>query len=238
MIPATVGGVIGFLVFIAPGVLFELLRERVRPPLEGSAFREASRVALMSVVLSGAAILILAILRAIFPSLLADPGAWLRDGDPYVDEEYARIAWTVGAELALACLLAWLPLRWPRLLDFLRYLEPAPSKSGAFNVAEPVVWSVLFGTAAGEPESTTEPAKLETRVLARHVDGFFYNGKFLAIDYARPRDEAFLALQRPIYIQRPGAAASEPMPRFYDRVILPLGELADVWIVREEPPPE
>lgn len=60
MIPQTVGALIGFLIFIAPGVLWELLRERHRPPLDGSTFREAARVALMSVVLSGLAIAVVA----------------------------------------------------------------------------------------------------------------------------------------------------------------------------------
>lgn len=101
MIPETIGAVVGFLIFIAPGVLWELLRERVRPPMDGSPFREASRVALMSVVLSGSAVVVVAGARALWPPLLLDPGALIRDGGQYVGQEYARIAWTVGLEIGV-----------------------------------------------------------------------------------------------------------------------------------------
>lgn len=103
------------------------------------------------------------------------------------------------------------------------------------NVAEPVLWSLLFGAAAGDADSRIAVDKLETHVLARHSDGYFYIGKFLAVDYALPRDEAYLVLQAPLYVQRPGTTQSIPMEPGYDRLVLPLGELADIWIFRKEP---
>lgn len=237
MIPQTVGALIGFLIFIAPGVLWELLRERHRPPLDGSTFREAARVALMSVVLSGLAIGVLASVHALASGVFLDPGTWLREGRPYVEAQYGRVVITIGAEVALACLFAWLPWRWPAPFAWaMKKLVPARSKSGVVNVAEPVLWSVLFGNAAGAPETMTKPEDLTTTVLARHSDGHFYIGKFLAVDYTLGREDAHIALQRPLRVQRPGAFKSEAMPPHFARLVLPLAELADLWIAREEPP--
>ncbi len=237
MIPQTVGALIGFLIFIAPGVLWELLRERHRPPLDGSTFREAARVALMSVVLSGLAIGVLAGVHALASDVFFDPGAWLREGRRYVDDHYGRIVVTIGAEVALACLFAWAPWRWPAPFAWaVKKLVLTRSKSGVVNVAEPVLWSVLFGDAAGEPETTTKPEDLTTMVLARHADGHFYIGKFLAVDYTLGREDAHIALQRPLRVRYPGASKSEEMPPHFARLVLPLAELSDLWIAREEPP--
>jgi hypothetical protein len=235
MIPESVGAVIGFLTFIAPGVLWELLRERTRPPLEGSPFREAARVALMSVVLSGAAVLVLVVVSALSPSLLLDPEALIQNGDRYVDKEFARIAWSIGAAVGIACVLAWLPWRWPRLTNALvGKLTGQPPRSAVIHVMEPVIWSVLFGTAAGIPDQPKDSENLETHVLVRHVDGHFYRGKFLAVDYQLPRDNAYLALQPPLYVRRPCATTSAKMEPGYDRLVLPLSEIADFWVFQTE----
>ena len=58
MAPDTLGALLAFLVFVAPGLCFELLRERRRPALEQTAFREASRIALTSLLFSGAALVV------------------------------------------------------------------------------------------------------------------------------------------------------------------------------------
>lgn len=193
----------------------------------------AARVALMSAVLSSAAVGVLLLVHLAHPALLADPGRWIREGRHYVDGEYARIAWTIVAEVAIACALAWAPWRWPGTISWLRpQVLPAP-KSGAFNTVEPVIWSVLFGRAAGTPTGLSP--RHEVQVVARHANGAMYMGKFLAVDHTIPRDEGHLALQAPLFVNRGGGdQATSAVPTGLDRLVLPLAEVEELWIGRHE----
>jgi Family of unknown function (DUF6338) len=106
MIPDTLGAVVAFLGLVAPGVAFELLRERRRPSIEETAFREASRVALTSLVftLGAGAILALAFLAG--APFLADPTDWLRRGSDYALENLDLVTVTVLLQVSLALALA------------------------------------------------------------------------------------------------------------------------------------
>ena len=97
MIPSTVGTLLAFLALVIPGLVFELLRERRRPFIEETAFREVSRIALTSALFSAAAILIVGILGRLVPGLVADPAEWLRQGRSYL----ASHLWLIGLTLAL-----------------------------------------------------------------------------------------------------------------------------------------
>lgn len=106
MIPEGFATVYAFLALVAPGLLFEMLRERRRPSLEQSSFREASRVALTSLVFTTAAVLLLMLIGLMVPGVLPDLASWVRDADAYVRDHFWRIVVGVGAEVVLACLLA------------------------------------------------------------------------------------------------------------------------------------
>ncbi|WP_395156551.1 DUF6338 family protein [Ilumatobacter sp.] len=84
MIPDTLGALLAFFAFVAPGISFELRRERRRQSLSDSAFREASRTALASVVFSLFAIVVLALTRALQPSWVVDVPSWIGNGVSYV----------------------------------------------------------------------------------------------------------------------------------------------------------
>jgi Family of unknown function (DUF6338) len=106
VIPSSLATVIAFLVLVAPGILYESLNERRRPAYSTSAFREASRVALASVVFSGAALIVLAVLRAVRPDLMPDPRELIADPRGYAQNHYQLIAVAVLAEFAIALALA------------------------------------------------------------------------------------------------------------------------------------
>jgi uncharacterized membrane protein SpoIIM required for sporulation len=59
VIPQTVLSLVAFLFLVAPGILFELRRERRRPGRKETAFREAARTALAGLLFSVAAVLVL-----------------------------------------------------------------------------------------------------------------------------------------------------------------------------------
>jgi hypothetical protein len=102
MIPQTVVGFFFFLLLVAPGVGYELLRERRTPKFDESAFREASRVALYSFGFSFSALAIISLLRMCFPTDLFDLGAYSRDSMGYVKSHYTPVLRTVVFEVLLA----------------------------------------------------------------------------------------------------------------------------------------
>lgn len=106
MAPDTLAALLGFLAFVAPGLAFEMLRERRRPSIEESSFREASRIALSSLVFSSAALLVLALIRTVRPSWFASPSAWLRGGSTYAAAHLGAVVASVAAFLLVAVLLA------------------------------------------------------------------------------------------------------------------------------------
>jgi hypothetical protein len=108
MIPQTIGAVLAFLGLVAPGLLFELRRERRRPRIEETAFREASRVALTSLIFTLLSLSVLSIVRARRPAWMPDPGLWLEQGHRYAIANYRLIARTLLLEIFIACTFALL----------------------------------------------------------------------------------------------------------------------------------
>ena len=102
MVPSTLATFAAFLMLVAPGLVFEIRRERRRPALEETTFREASRVALTSLLFSGASLAALSIVRAARPSLLPDLGLWLHQGNGFLVSRYRLVARAGLAEVALA----------------------------------------------------------------------------------------------------------------------------------------
>lgn len=111
-----VGAILAFLGLVAPGLVFELLRERRRPAVSESAFREAGRVALTSLIFTVVSLAILGVVRLVTspspsngaaPSiLLPDPAAWLAGGNTYLASNYHLVALALLIEVVLACGLA------------------------------------------------------------------------------------------------------------------------------------
>src|SRR4051794_36503051 len=108
MIPETVGALLAFLGLIAPGLIYQLRRETRRASITETAFREASRVALVSLGLTTAALAAVAIVRAVEPAWIADPGVWLRQGNEYFVAHYRLVLRTAIIVVGLACSLALL----------------------------------------------------------------------------------------------------------------------------------
>ncbi|GAB3006451.1 DUF6338 family protein [Saccharothrix stipae] len=111
MVPQTLGAVASFLALVAPGIVFELLRERRRAGFKESAFREASRVALGSLVftLSACALLVAsgASVRALFGvDVVVGLDRLVGGGAAYVRSHLMLVITSVVAELVLACAAA------------------------------------------------------------------------------------------------------------------------------------
>ncbi|WP_330271081.1 DUF6338 family protein [Lentzea sp. NBC_00516] len=110
MVPQTIGALASFLALVAPGIVFELLREQRRAGPKETVFREASRVALSSLAFTVASTAILLGVHALAAKwfgwkLFADLNAVVAKPD-YVKQNVALLGYSAVAELVLACLLA------------------------------------------------------------------------------------------------------------------------------------
>ncbi|MEV8440749.1 DUF6338 family protein [Actinosynnema sp. NPDC051121] len=138
MVPQTLGAVASFLALVAPGIVFELLRERRRAGFKESSFREASRVALGSLVFTlSASVLLIAVgaaVRAVSGvHVVVDLERLVSDGAAYVRAHPALVTTSVLAELVLACALA-------ALLDLLL----ARRRSEIASVQQQTAWHQVF----------------------------------------------------------------------------------------------
>jgi hypothetical protein len=153
VIPETLGTLVAFLGFVAPGLAFELLREKRRPSIEETAFREASRIALTSLLFTAASLLLLVTVRHFRNSVVVDPVKWLRYGNRYVNDNLGLVAVTLLLELVIALSLAV-------LLDFLL------RKSAPGRIVPGSIWFQLFrqGCPAGATPWLHLKLKDETEV--------------------------------------------------------------------------
>jgi hypothetical protein len=100
--PDSIAAILGILFVVAPGLVFEVVRERRRPTVERSTFREASWVALASLAFDVAALLVLAGIHAFWAQPFPDMSAWASEGLSYVIEQPWRVAAFLGAWAVLA----------------------------------------------------------------------------------------------------------------------------------------
>ncbi|MBB5957373.1 hypothetical protein FHS29_003968 [Saccharothrix tamanrassetensis] len=139
MVPQTLGTLLSFLALVAPGIVFELLRERRRAGRKESAFREAARVALGSLVFTTASCLLvlglLAVLRLLFGIDPLDVARLATDGGAHAKSRFWPIVGTAFAVLLVACTLAV-------LLDHLL----ARRRREVVAVRQQTAWHLVFRT--------------------------------------------------------------------------------------------
>jgi hypothetical protein len=107
MFSAGFSAVLGFFLVVAPGLIFERLRERQHPTAERSVFRETSDVALASLIFGVVALAILGGIKVIWPTTLPDPKLWLLEGSSYVATHLHEVAAFFGGWIAISFLSAF-----------------------------------------------------------------------------------------------------------------------------------
>lgn len=115
--PETVASLIAFLLLVTPGICFELLRESSRPERVRSTFRETAVVVVASVVLSGAALAVLLLVREVESNWLPSPQDLARSPGASSTEHLGLVVRALTAHVVLACGLAY---AWHRLLCWKR----------------------------------------------------------------------------------------------------------------------
>jgi hypothetical protein len=105
VIPSTAAGLLALLGCIAPGLVFQLRRERFTPPAQESILRETSRIALTSLLFTTAATAV-AVIASRWWESIPDVGRWLREGRPYLIEHYLGISGFLLAIVIMSCAMA------------------------------------------------------------------------------------------------------------------------------------
>jgi hypothetical protein len=186
MVPESLATLYALLALVAPGLVFQLVTERNQPSRQESAFREASVVAVTSLVFTTLSVLSLAALSKWQPSCFVDLAAWLAKGNRYASDNLWLVAASVGVEVLLAVLLA---VAGAKLLS-------RRSTSKTSPIAKTSVW---YQALQGD-----KPKGKASWVMAELVDGtriWGYVHYFTIQDIGSDRDISFmgpgLSIQRP-----------------------------------------
>lgn len=102
MIPSSWLALIIFALFVAPGLVYDLLGTRRKVEQAESAFREVSRVVLSSMFFTGIGVLAISIVRIMWPHWVIDPGRLLDNPSEYVKIHYGIILRTFVMEELIA----------------------------------------------------------------------------------------------------------------------------------------
>jgi hypothetical protein len=206
MIPTTITGVILFVIFLVPGFIFTITRERHRPTRKLSAFRETSLAVFASVVAFAGGLLIVLVIAWINPGTL--PFLQLMISNP---TRFSRLhpLHTTAILLAFllvtsaaATLLGSRPSQnaWRRFRNWLRKLR----KHSALDNSDPMgsSWWSLF-----------EPFPEYEKIVGLQLDDGTWIGGTLR-SWSRQADENSdrdLILQEPLFLRPPGVVKEESL---------------------------
>ncbi|WP_406629037.1 DUF6338 family protein [Amycolatopsis sp. WGS_07] len=200
--------VLFFFIFVAPGILFDLLSERRRPGASESSFREISRTALASLVFSGTAAVLVFCVSQIFPGLFLKIEGIARRGNAYLLENLAltfrTCATLVLISLGLAILGNWLLSR----------------RSGGANIRAINSWTQVF--------KNDRPEGHEAYVRVRTGFGTYY-GKVANFSSGLEGDGRELVLAPPIRSAVVGKSMSAAPARF-SRLIVKGDDIQSMFV--------
>jgi hypothetical protein len=158
----------------------------------------------MSVVFSGAALVVLATCRAVVPEWLPAPKGVLKDPSGYVVDHYRLVLRAFVAQIGIASSFALVLglIRYPQRLSF----------------EHDALWNVIRRS---QRRPNIPIIDLKTS------DGTCLKGKLWVWDQTGPISDRFIALRAPIYLQR-GSEPREELPAGWNRTLVPLSEITEM----------
>ncbi|HEY2061689.1 MAG TPA: DUF6338 family protein [Amycolatopsis sp.] len=223
MVPSTAGGLVGLLLVLAPGILYELIRQRSRPGRGDSTFVEVSRILLAGVLVSLTVLILLDGFRALDPRLFADPQALLSQPG-YLAAHLGLVAWTVAWFLVLAMTI---PAVW---------LYNTPGKNAHAEIRQESQWVAYFDRIPHQYASDRNESPPVTYLQVRTADGVLYRGRLAAYDNGLDLDDRELTLSQPNLITKPVAEPWESLAsEKWSAVIIRGNEIKDIWVLNLGP---
>lgn len=215
MTPDEAGSALAFLLFVAPGIFFDLLSRSRRVGAEESAFREVSRVALSSLPLSLLAAAAVGFVASRFPIVVHAVRA-AEDGDlVWVSGEGAALLGAALTHLAVSCALAYALHRVLRRLGHGQNIVPESQ------------WTRVFRRDC--------PPGHDIHVRAKMTSGAVWIGRLLGFSPDFEVDHRELVLGRPMQMRGPHREKDSlvDVPPDYQRVILRGVEIAALAVQYE-----
>jgi hypothetical protein len=123
--PDTFLGLVLFVLFLAPGLSYFIVRETRRPQREISAFRETAALVLVGVACNLVVAIGFTLLRWVLPGHTPDVGSFVRNPAQYFKANFSYAVYWSLALVGLACVVAiWFGTRQGLLLPGLHLRRP------------------------------------------------------------------------------------------------------------------
>ena len=210
MVPSSVAAVAVFLLLVAPGVAYELVRQRRRPARQDSVFIEVSRVLLAGVTLSLAGMCLLGFARLAGPGGLASPGELIANTQSYIALNSARVLATIVAYVIVTMTLA---VFW----------ADCQSYGGSKHlIVQDSAWFLTMARYA--------PPGCAVHVAVTMPDGTAYLGRKLFFTADPALGDRELVLQPPLSYRAPGTPETVSLPESLHRLILPASQITSMAI--------
>lgn len=234
MIPDTLSTVVAFILLVAPGMSFVLLRQKARPPFDQTALEEAVRILLWSLAFDAAAGLVLAALRSALGAPLLSFDELINQGPAaYWRDHYGLVLGTVGLGVVLALLLGAIVSRslnhpggrgWATRA--LRVVDRELRQERGHRTENTSVWRAMF--------TDWRPAGAITVVTIVKKDGTVLSGPIAGYSSGSDATERDVALRQPIRVARPGDHEQRALDEAWQVVIVPAAEIAEVMVTWPE----
>lgn len=210
MTPDGWGSALAFLLFVAPGIVFDLLSRRRRAGVDESAFREASRVALSSLVFSLLAALLVVPRASRSPIVVRAARAVEAGGLSWLSSEGLALLGVAVAQLVLSCVLAF---GWHSVLRLIGH---------GGNIVLGSAWTRVF--------RLDLPDDHEGYVLAKLTSGAVWAGRVLSFSPDLELDHRELVLGQPLSIETASGDMAD-VPSDFQRVVLRATEISTLTVM-------
>jgi hypothetical protein len=193
--------------FVAPGIVYELRRERHLPTQDRTAFREAAAIALASVFFSGGALLVLAAVRALWPSTMPDAREWIDHPHRYLVHHYTLVGRTLAIAVVLALAAAWL----------VSWLVTWEHRDATIR-SQDTLWSLFH----------LKPGKLPY-VSVKTSGGMIFEGPLLTHDASGDRADRHLVIG-PQALRGEVGKKPQPAPPGWDLIVVGLESVDHMYV--------
>lgn len=214
MVPTTWLAVLFFVLLVAPGLLYDLLAERRRPPAGESVFREVSRTVLASLIISTLSVSILVAIRWARPGWMPDPDSLFSGTGDYVGRHYRLILRTLLLEGCISLSIA-AGFHWIRATRVRVRLRPVST------------WTRVF--------REERPSGFLPHAQIRLTNGMTYIGQVGHFTADLETTDREIVLVPPLYVKKPDGQFKD-MPSEWQRVVLS-GTSVESLIVQYRPDP-
>jgi hypothetical protein len=214
VVPSTWVALLLFVLFVMPGLVFDLLSQQRHARAAESTFREISRVVLASVSFSGITLAVLIGARILVPAgspWPPEPGRLLQGDGQYIAANYVSLFWTLACGTVFSVFLAY----GAHLI--------LARRGGGTTIAQGSGWTQAF-------KDDCPPGK-EPRVVVRLDDDSVYAGAINEFSADIEMADREITLRKPnLKVKRPHETAFTDVPSHYERIVLPASKIQAITV--------